>query len=91
MNQTDLINILHREYGLPKNLAEKILKTILSNIVLNIRKGDLVSLRNFDTFVTRMSRGKTRAKFYASKNIFKYYGKEETKIRQKYKYKKKMR
>lgn len=79
MNQDNLINILSRRYGFPKTLSDKIIRTILNSIVLEIKKGNLVRIRNFGTFVTRMTYGKTRAKFYASKNIFKYYGKEETK------------
>lgn len=77
MTQGELIALIARKNGLPKKFTKRIIKFILNTIVLELKKQNPVSLRNFGTFQSRISHGKTRAKFYASENIFKYYGKEK--------------
>jgi len=71
MNSKELARILSKEYHLPQDLTNKILKTILKTIAGELKKGSLVRLRNFGTFSARKSHGKTRAKFEDSKNFFK--------------------
>ena len=74
MNQKELVNVLSHKHGLPKDFSERILKTILNTIVHEVRKTNLVRLRNFGTFQAKKSHRKTRVKFDDSDNIFKYYG-----------------
>lgn len=74
MNQRELVNALAREHDLPKDFSERIIKTILTTIIYNLKKGSIVRLRNFGSFQTRKSHGKTRVKFNDSDNIFRYYG-----------------
>ncbi len=71
MNLKGLARILSKEYHLSSTLANQILKTILKTIVSELKKGNLVRLRNFGTFRARKSHGKLRAKFDDSKNFFK--------------------
>jgi len=73
MNQKDLILTLYQEYGLPKYFADKIIKTILTSISTELKKGNRVRLRNFGTFEMRKSHGKLRPKFNPSKNLFKIF------------------
>jgi len=70
MNRQQLINIISREHGYHKAESERILNTILGTIKTQLRKGNLVRLRNFGTFQARKSYGKVRAKFDDSKNFF---------------------
>ena len=70
MNSKDLARILSKKYRLSQDLSNQILKTILQTIVSELKKGDLVRLRNFGTFQTKKSHGKLRAKFDDSKNFF---------------------
>jgi len=71
MNLRDLTGILSKEYHLSRSLANSILQDILKTIVSELKKGNLVRLRNFGTFSARKSHGKLRAKFDDSKNFFK--------------------
>jgi len=71
MNKQQLINTISREHGYHKAESERILNTILQTIKIELRKGNLVRLRNFGTFQARKSHGKVRAKFDESKNFFK--------------------
>jgi len=71
MNLRDLTGILSKEYHLSQALSNQILQTILKTIVSELKKGNLVRLRNFGTFRARKSHGKLRAKFDDSKNFFK--------------------
>jgi len=71
MNSKDLARILSKEYRFSQDLSNQILKTILKTIVSELKKGNLVRLRNFGTFRARKSHGKLRAKFDDSKNFFK--------------------
>ncbi|MFH1304892.1 MAG: HU family DNA-binding protein [Candidatus Omnitrophota bacterium] len=71
MNSKELAHILSKEYHLSQYLSNQILKTILKTIVSELKKGNLVRLRNFGTFRARKSHGKLRAKFDDSKNFFK--------------------
>ena len=71
MNSKELARILSKEYHLSQYLSNQILKTILKTIVSELKKGNLVRLRNFGTFSARKSHGKLRAKFDDSKNFFK--------------------
>jgi len=70
MNSKDLARILSKEYRLSQDFSNQILKTILKAIISELKKGDLVRLRNFGTFQTKKSHGKLRAKFDDSKNFF---------------------
>jgi nucleoid DNA-binding protein len=74
MNQKELINTLAKEQELPKDFAERILKSMLNTIVSKLKKGDVVRLRNFGTFQIKKSHRKYRVKFDDSDNIFKHYG-----------------
>ena len=74
MNQKELINVLANKHGLPKDFAERILKTILNTIIQEVRKTNFVRLRNFGTFQAKRSHRKIRVKFDDSDNIFRYYG-----------------
>ena len=69
MNRKELIEILYKEHGLPKAFFNSVLDTILDTISRELKKGNLVRLRNFGTFQARHSRGKIRPKFNASKNF----------------------
>ena len=71
MNSKELARILSKEYHLSQDLSNQILKTILKTIVSELKKGNLVRLRNFGTFQAKKSHGKLRAKFDDSKNFFK--------------------
>lgn len=71
MNLKDLARILSKEYHLSHALSNQILKTILKTIVSELKKGNLVRLRNFGTFQAKKSHGKLRGKFDDSKNFFK--------------------
>ena len=71
MNSKNLVRILSKEYQLSQNISNQILKTILKTIVSELKKNNLVRLRNFGTFSARKSHGKLRAKFDDSKNFFK--------------------
>ena len=71
MNSKELSRILSKEYHLSQALSNQILKTILKTIVSELKKGNLVRLRNFGTFQAKKSHGKLRAKFDDSKNFFK--------------------
>ncbi|MBI4656452.1 MAG: HU family DNA-binding protein [Elusimicrobia bacterium] len=71
MNLKDLARILSKEYHLSRSLVNSILKTILKTIVSELKKSNLVRIRNFGTFRARKSHGKLRAKFDDSKNFFK--------------------
>jgi len=71
MNSKDLARILSKEYHLSQALSNQILQTILKTIVSELKKGNLVRLRNFGTFTARKSHGKLRAKFDDSKNFCK--------------------
>jgi len=70
MNSKELARILSKEYHLSQDLANQILKTILETIVNELKKGNLLRLRNFGTFHAKKSHGKLRAKFDDSKNFF---------------------
>jgi len=71
MNSKELARILSNEYHLSQALSNQILKTILKTIASELKKGNLVRLRNFGTFQAKKSHGKLRAKFDDSKNFFK--------------------
>ena len=71
MSLKELARILSKEYHLPQDLSNQILKTILKTIALELKNGHLVRLRNFGTFRVRKSHGKLRAKFDDSRNFFK--------------------
>ena len=71
MNTKGITRILSKEFHLSTNLSNQILKTILKTIAGELKKGNLVRLRNFGTFSARKSHGKLRAKFEDSKNFFK--------------------
>ena len=71
MNLKDLARVLSKEYHLSRRLANSILQTILKTIVSELKKSNLVRLRNFGTFQAKKSHGKLRAKFDDSKNFFK--------------------
>ena len=71
MNSKELTKILAKEYHLSQDLSNQILKTILKTIISELKKNNLVRLRNFGTFRARKSHGKLRAKFDDSKNFFK--------------------
>jgi len=71
VNSKELSRILSKEYHLSQALSNQILKTILKTIVSELKKGNLVRLRNFGTFQAKKSHGKLRAKFDDSKNFFK--------------------
>ena len=70
MNSKELALILSKEYHLSQGLSNQILKTILKTISSELKKGNLLRLRNFGTFSARKSHGKLRAKFDDSKNFF---------------------
>ena len=70
MNSKELARILSKEYHLSQGLSNQILKTILKTIISELKKGNLVRLRNFGTFQAKKSHGKLRAKFDDSKNFF---------------------
>ncbi len=70
MNQKELTRLLANEYNLPLALAARILETLLTTITAELKKGNLVRLRNFGTFQARKSHGKLRAKFNDSQNFF---------------------
>jgi len=70
MNSKDLARILSNEYHFSQDLSNQILKTILKTIVSELKKNNLVRLRNFGTFQTKKSHGKLRAKFDDSQNFF---------------------
>ena len=69
MNREGIARALSKEYGFPKSLSREVLGTVLETIQAEVKKGRLVRFRNFGTFRAKMSRGKLRAKFYASKNF----------------------
>jgi len=71
MNFKELARILSKEYHLSQDLSNQIVKTLLKTIVGELKKSNLVRLRNFGTFRARKSHGKLRAKFDDSKNFFK--------------------
>ena len=71
MNIKGLARVLSKEYQLSQDISNQILKTILKTIVSELKKSNLVRLRNFGTFTARKSHGKLRAKFDDSKNFFK--------------------
>jgi len=71
MNSKELARILSKEYHLSQDLSNQILKTILKTIISELKKSNLVRIRNFGTFRARKSHGKLRAKFDDSKNFFK--------------------
>ncbi len=71
MNSKELARILSKEYQISQDIFNQILKTILKTIVSELKKNNLVRLRNFGTFSARKSHGKLRAKFNGSKNFFK--------------------
>lgn len=77
MNQEELTNKIAKTHRLPKNISERILKTILKTITGETQKGKKIKIRNFGTFKAYKSHGKIRVKFDDSDNIFKYYGKEK--------------
>jgi nucleoid DNA-binding protein len=70
MNSKDLALILSKECQLSQGFSNQILKIILKTISSELKKGNLVRLRNFGTFSARKSHGKLRAKFDDSKNFF---------------------
>jgi nucleoid DNA-binding protein len=70
VNQKEFTRLLANEYNLPAALATRILETMLVTIATELKKGNLVRLRNFGTFQARKSHGKLRAKFDSSKNFF---------------------
>lgn len=70
MNSKDLARILSKEYQFSQDLSTRILNTILKTIVSELKKNNLVRLRNFGTFQAKKSHGKLRAKFDDSKNFF---------------------
>jgi len=70
MNKKELSLVLRREYGFDKAECYRILNTILDTIKEELKKGNLVRLRNFGTFQARKSHGKIRAKFKGSMNFF---------------------
>ncbi len=74
MNKQQLIQLISQEHGYPKAESERVLDTILTAIKTELKKGDIVRLRNFGTFQARISHGKVRAKFDDSKNFFKEMG-----------------
>ena len=71
MNSKELARVLSKEFHLSQDFSNQILKTLLKTIVNELKKGNLVRLRNFGTFRARKSHGKLRAKFDDSKNFFK--------------------
>lgn len=71
MNSKELARLLSKEYQFSQDISNQILKTILKTTVSELKKGNLVRLRNFGTFRVRKSHGKLRAKFDDSKNFFK--------------------
>ena len=71
MNLKDLSRVLSKEHHLSRSLANSILQDILKTIVSELKKSNLIRLRNFGTFRARKSHGKLRAKFDDSKNFFK--------------------
>lgn len=71
MNLKGIARILSKEYYFSQDFSNQILKTILKTIAGELKKGNLVRLRNFGTFSARKSHGKLRAKFDDSKNFFK--------------------
>lgn len=77
MNQKELAESLEKEFGLPAKTSEEIVKSILNEIVVELKRNERVRLRNFGTFEIRNAHGKKRVKFNDSENILKAYGKEE--------------
>ena len=71
MNRKELVEKLYKEHGLPKAFFNSVLDTIFDTISGELKKGNLVRLRNFGTFQARKSHGKIRPKFNPSKNFFK--------------------
>lgn len=69
MNERELTQVIHKEYGFSKSLSERILKKILGTIAGELAKNTRVRLRNFGTFEIRKSRGAPRVKFNPSKNL----------------------
>ena len=70
MNKQQLIKRITKEHGYPNAESERILTTILTVIQEELKKGNIVRLRNFGTFKAKKSHGKLRAKFDDSKNFF---------------------
>lgn len=71
MNLKELSKNLSKKHGFSQALSQRILKTILKNITSELKKGNIVRLRNFGTFQAKKSHGKLKAKFNPSKNFFK--------------------
>ena len=72
LNFDGMASILFKDHGIPKHFAEDILRTIMSTIVTETEKGNLVRLRNFGTFEMRKSHRKRRLKFSDSENVREY-------------------
>ena len=70
MNMQGLAGVIRKEHGFTKAESGRILETVLSGIRKEVKRGEIVRLRNFGTFRRGKIRGKVRAEFRTSKNFF---------------------
>ena len=70
MNRRELSTRLAKKHGFNMAFAERVVSTVFESIRDEDSRGNRVRIRNFGTFEARPSRGKIRAKFTGSKNLF---------------------